>query len=69
MKHRLSLAVLTALILAACANAYAEAWNKAPGGAGKAAFHLFDDGFHGFRKGSRAAAKWPELLTSFDAGK
>lgn len=51
------------------ARAYAEAWNKAPGGAGKAVFHLFDDGGHGFHKDSRAAAKWPELLTAFESGK
>lgn len=51
------------------ARTYAEAWNKAPGGEGKATFHLFDDGFHGFRKGTRAAAQWPELLTAFDTGK
>ncbi len=51
------------------ARAYTEAWNKAPGGAGKATFRLFDDGFHGFRKGSRAAAAWPELLAAFESGK
>jgi predicted esterase len=51
------------------ARAYAEAWNKAPGGAGRATFHLFDDGHHGFRKGTRAAAQWPELLKSFEAGR
>lgn len=50
------------------ARAYTEAWNNAPGGAGKATFKLFDDGFHGFRTGTRAAAQWPELLKSFDAG-
>lgn len=49
------------------ARAYAQAWNKAPGG--KATFQLFDDGFHGFRKGTRAAAAWPELLTAFESGK
>lgn len=51
------------------ARAYTEAWNKAPGGAGKATFKLFDDGFHGFRKGSRAAAEWPDLIKAFEAGK
>ncbi len=51
------------------ARTYTEAWNNAPGGTGKATFHLFDDGFHGFRKGTRAAAAWPELLKTFEAGK
>lgn len=51
------------------ARAYAEAWNQAPDGAGKATFQLFDDGSHGFRTGSRAAAKWPELLKAFAAEK
>lgn len=51
------------------ARAYAEAWNKAAGGEGRAIFHLFDDGFHGFRKGTRAAAAWPELLKGFEAAK
>lgn len=51
------------------ARTYTEAWNKAPGGTGKATFKLFDDGFHGFRKGTRAAAAWPDLLKGFDAGK
>jgi hypothetical protein len=50
------------------ARAYTQAWNKAPGGSGKATFQLFDDGFHGFRKGTRAAAAWPELLKAFESG-
>lgn len=48
---------------------YADAWNKAPGGMRRATFKLFDDGFHGFRPGTRAAAQWPDLLKAFDAGK
>lgn len=50
------------------ARAYTEVWNKSPGGAGKATFQLFDDGFHGFRAGTRAAAQWPDLLRKFEAG-
>jgi dienelactone hydrolase len=51
------------------ARTYVEAWNKAPGGSGKATFKLFDDGFHGFRNGTRAAAEWPDLLKAFESGK
>lgn len=50
------------------ARVYADAWNQDPDGQGKATFKLFDDGFHGFRKGTRAAAQWPDLLKAFDAG-
>lgn len=51
----------------AAAGAYADAWNKAPSGI--ATFKLFDDGFHGLHKGTRAAAEWPALLKAFDAGR